>query len=248
MAAVKKKEKILLGKWDEKQLDRLLQEASAITNVGRRIAFISEQFLRTKYKPSTLIGDADTPEVFVINLDELDCFTLLEYVEAMRRAGSFAEFRETLMKVRYRSGAISFQNRAHFFTDWKSFNPNSIVDVTRSIGAKSSVGVVKNLNKKEDGTYFLPGISPRVREFSYIPAANIDDVAAGNLRTGDYAGIYSKKEGLDVSHVGIIIKKDGALIFRHASSLKTQRKVIDEDLRAYLESKDGIIIFRPAKQ
>jgi hypothetical protein len=32
---------------------------------------------------------------------------------------------------------------------------------------------------------------------------------------------------------------------RHASSLKKNRRVIDEDLKEYLKTKPGIIVFRP---
>lgn len=247
MVASKMEEKIILGKWSERELGRLIRETSRFVGLGKRIDFLSEKFLKTKYKKATLIGDIETPEVFVINLEGLDCFTLLEYIEAMRKSKSFSEFRKNLVKVRYRSGTISFKNRAHFFTDWKSFNPNSIVDITKSIGGRKSTDITKKLNKKQDGTFFVPGVSCRVREFTYIPTANIDNAVISKLHTGDYAGIYSKKEGLDVSHVGIIIKKDGAVDLRHASSLKKYRKVVDEDLIKYLESKDGIIVFRPVK-
>jgi hypothetical protein len=63
------------------------------------------------------------------------------------------------------------------------------------------------------------------------------------LRTGDYAGLYTEKSGLDVSHVGIIIKERGATLLRHASSL--QKKVIDQDLVKYLTDKPGLVVLRP---
>jgi len=65
------------------------------------------------------------------------------------------------------------------------------------------------------------------------------------LKTGDYAGIYSVTEGLDVSHVGIIIKKGDNIYLRHASSQKEIRKVVDQDFRKYIVGKPGIIILRP---
>ncbi|MDY1700868.1 DUF1460 domain-containing protein [Klebsiella pneumoniae] len=43
-------------------------------------------------------------------------------------------------------------------------------------------------------------------------------------------GIYSTKRGLDVSHVGIIIKDHNNIWFRNASSLAKNRKVVDSPL------------------
>jgi hypothetical protein len=245
METVKMKEHLLLGKWTEDKIDRLLIEASKIYDIGHRIDFLSRQFLDTKYQESTLIGDVNTLEVFVINLEGVDCFTFLDYIEAMRLSKSFSEFKGNLRQVRYRSGEISFENRHHFFTDWKSFNSHLIVDVTRYLGAEKSKDVSKRLNEKLDGTFFLPGVSCRLREVTYIQSIYVDDMVLEKLETGDYVGIYSKIEGLDVSHVGIIIKEQGAVNFRHASSAKKHMKVIDEDLKNYLNSKHGIVVLRP---
>jgi hypothetical protein len=67
---------------------------------------------------------------------------------------------------------------------------------------------------------------------------------AARLSTGDYAGIYTEREGLDVSHVGIIIRRQGALFLRHASSVPDERAVIDQDLREYMKGRPGLIVLR----
>jgi len=239
------REQINLGKWTEEGLGLLLNEASGIRAAGERIAFLSRHFLKTAYKESTLIGDANTPEVFVINLETVDCFTFLDYIEAMRRSDSFIGFRENLKKVRYQSGMIAYKNRNHFFSDWREFNSAMVEDVTEKISYGNSQKVVKRLNRKDDGTYFLPGISVREREFAYIHADALDDEVIDNLGTGDYVGMYSKLEGLDVSHAGIIIREHDRSKLRHASSLQKHRRVMDEDLRKYLKGKPGIIVLRP---
>ncbi len=236
---------IIPGKWTEELLDQLLREASEITDTSKRIEFLSAQFLSTKYKDQTLIGDINTREVLVINLEGIDCLTFIEYIEAMRRSDSFAAFNENLIRTRYRSGMIAFKNRNHFFTDWKTFNAEYIVDVTKTVAREKSKDVSKRLNEKHDGTFFVPGVSCRLREVTYIPSINIDDAVTGNLKTGDYIGIYSKKEGLDVSHAGILIKEQGVIHLRHASSAKNNRRVLDEDFRDYLKSIAGVIVFRP---
>lgn len=235
--------KIILGRWTEDKLDEILHESSKIKEAGSRIDFLSRQFLGTDYKESTLIGDARAPEVFVINLEGVDCFTFLDYVEAMRLSDSFSEFKENLRKIRYRNGKVSFENRNHFFTDWREFNSGSVNDITEKIGGQKTKSMVKALNKREDGTFFLPGIPVTRRTINYIPSGVIDDSIINKLKTGDYIGIYSEKQGLDVSHAGITIKDKNSVYFRHAS-LK-QRKVVDNDLRDYMADKPGVVILRP---
>lgn len=237
------REQIILGRWTEIKLENLLKETSAINDIGGKIDFLSGQFLGVEYKGSTLIGNADTPEVFVINLEGVDCFTFIDYIEAMRVSTSFSEFRKNLNKVRYRSGDITYETRNHFFTDWREFNPNQVDDITEYIGAGKNRQVNKILDLKDDKTYFLPGIPCREREIVYIPSGDVDNAVIEKLKTGDYIGIYSEKAGLDVSHAGIVIKDKDNVFFRHAST--KSMKVVDEDFRKYISGKPGIIVLRP---
>jgi hypothetical protein len=241
----KRAERVLLGKWSEARLNRLIMEASAVPDAGSRIDCLSKQFLDTPYGESTLTGDEGTPEIFVINMASVDCFTFLDYVEAMRLSSSYGQFKKTLKRVRYKKGLVSFLTRNHFFTDWIASNRPFIEDVTHRIGGALTQSTAKILNLKSDGTLFLPGIPSQKREITYISGENIDGQALGRLRTGDYGGIYSEMPGLDASHVGIIIEKAGKFYLRHASSLTNQRKVVEEGLKGYLEGKPGLIVLRP---
>ena len=237
-------EHIELGKWTREDLDHLLAKATFIAETGPRIAFISGQFLGTPYKESTLIGNADTPEVFAINLEAMDCFTYLDYVEAMRLSDSYSRFKVNLKRIRYYSGRVAYTHRNHFFTDWRERNP-SVTDVTREIGRGRARVVPKRLNQKTDGTYFMTAIPIAERDVTYIPAEAIDNAVIDSLQTGDYVGMYAEAAGLDVSHVGIIIKDRDAAYMRHASSASSHRKVIDEDFKTYMSGKPGIVALRP---
>ena len=225
------------------EVSRLLNETSKMKNTPEKIEFLSSCFLGVPYQEFTLTGSDTDPESLIINLRGVDCFTLLDYVEAMRHASTFDEFAEHLIKTRYRDGIISFSHRNHFFTDWRDNNPDSIKDVTDQIGGPRTIIVNKTLNRKEDGTFFLKGIRCFERAVSYIPSGLIDEQVLDALRTGDYAGIFAAAPGLDVSHVGMIIRKSGPLIFRHASS--ENRKVLDEDFEKYISGKPGLVILRP---
>lgn len=238
-------EKIILGKWTEGRLDRLIAEGSRITDTGGRIEFFSRHLLGTPYREGTLIGDTQAPEVLVVNLHEVDCFTFLDYIEAMRLSGSFMEFRDNLRKIRYRNGTISYQTRNHFFADWCEFNKDLLEDVAEQISPFWSRKVQKILNRKEDGTLLVKGIAPAARTLCYIPADTINGETTDRLRTGDYVGIYTDAPGLDVTHVGVFVRKDDGLYLRHASSLKEFRKVVDQDFMHYISTKPGIIVLRP---
>jgi len=238
-------EHITLGKFSEQHINFLLQEASAFPGINLRTDFLSQQFLGIPYRESTLIGDRNRAEVFVINFEGVDCFTLLDYIEALRVSTSFSAFKENLVKVRYQSGEIAFNKRNHFFADWKEFNSALMDDVTEAIAEGNTVTITKNLNEKDDGSHFLPGVQCREREIAYIPSSVIDESISAQLRTGDYVGIYSERKGLDVSHVGIVIRKKEGIFIRHAS--RVYGKVVDEDFNKYIGDTPGIVVLRPGE-
>ena len=236
---------ILLGKFSQDELDALIIRYCSIPDISARIEFLSRRFLGISYRESTLIGDMVIPEELVVNLEGVDCFTFIDYIEAMRLSESFPEFMDNLKKVRYKFGSVSFENRNHFFSDWKEFNSGFVHDITEEVGGLKTKKILKILNRNEDGSYFLPGIAPVEREISYIPSPAIDGPFLEKIRTGDYIGIYSHAAGLDVSHVGVFISEGGKSYLRHTSSQPEFRKVIDQDFQEYIQNKPGIIIFRP---
>lgn len=238
-------EYVNLGSFTEKDIDALLSYSYKTYRVSERIGYISSKFLGIKYKENTLIGNMDTHEVFVVNLEFLDCMTFIEYVEAMRLSQDYKEFIDNLKKIRYKNGIVSYFTRNHFFTDWIETNSKSIEDITNDIGREYAVKITKDINLKEDNTLYVPGIPHRLREFSYIPSVYFKKELIDRLSTGDYIGIFSESMGLDVSHVGIFILKDNKYFLRHASSKEKYRKVVDEDFIEYVNNKPGIIVFRP---
>ena len=235
---------ILLGRFTAELLDSIIHESSQFRETGERIAFLSQQFLGTAYAASTLIGSHSIPEVYVMNLEGVDCFTLIEYIEAMRLSHSYSDLMMNLKQVRYRSGTVAFTERNHFFTDWRESRGETIDDVTEAAGGRQTITIEKTLNRKEDGTFILPGIVPVQRKLHYIPAEAINAEVLEKLRSGDYIGIYSFEQGLDVSHTGIFIRDGDNVVLRHASSQKTTRGVVDQNFSVYISGKPGIIVLR----
>jgi len=246
-------EKIVLGRWDEHAIDEMAKTGSQISDSGERIRFISNQFLDTPYGEHTLVGSVNRKELLVVDLARMDCFTYLDYVEALRISGGFKEFERNLKLVRYRGGVVDYTKRNHFFTDWAAHSAGRIEDITREVGRSKAKSVKKILNLKADGTRFLQGIPTSEREITFIPGDAVDATVIGRLKTGDYIGVYTPTAGLDVSHTGIFIRKgdeegeeegEGEAVFRHASSRKSTKRVVDNDFKDYFSDKPGFIVLR----
>lgn len=218
---------------------------AALSEPGERVVQASETFLGTPYRSHTLIGSAVIPEQLVAEFSAVDCFTFLDYVEALRRSSGPDEFRQRLVEVRYRDRAIAWDHRRHFFTDWAAAPGGRIVDVTAEVGGSRTRQTLKILNRKADGTSYLPGVAVQERPIRYIAAKDLDSTALDRLQSGDYLGIYTSDAGLDVTHVGIVVRKEGRLWLRHASSRRESGRVVDSDLSAYLAAKPGIVVLRP---
>ena len=226
------------GKWDKDTFEQIIKKHEPIDT-------LSAHFLNTPYKSHALIGDANTTEKLVANLSGVDCFTYIDYLEAIKRADDMESFLRELKNTRYIDANVSFSKRKHFFTDW--LKSERYKDVTQEIGKSASTKVTKYLNRKNKKEVYLKGIPIVKRHFYYIPSKKLTKAMLDRCKSGDYIGIYRNKAGLDVSHVGVLIKKDGNVWFRNASSLKKNRKVVDSDFRDYLKNKVGFMLIRTVK-
>ena len=234
-----------LGHWTRIQIEQLQNEVQDIPDPAGKITLISAAFLKTPYRGSTLIGSSETDEIFVLRLDGVDCFTFLDYVEALRRSTNFTEFERVLRQIRYTNGDVTFLQRHHFFSAWGNTPFAPLRDVTSQVGGSKTRWVVKQLNQKGDGALYLAGYPVKKQIIAFIPPETIDLSILDKLHSGDYVGIYSPLPGLDVSHTGIIIKKKGEIFLRHASSKRWRNQVRDEKLLPYLGGKKGLVVYRP---
>ncbi|WP_426788469.1 DUF1460 domain-containing protein [Xanthomonas campestris] len=212
-------------------------------STGHMIDVVSAQFLATPYRDHVLQGSATTPEKLIIDFTGLDCFTYLDYVEAARRSYSQQDFVNQLVLTRYVDGIVSFTHRKHFFSDWANRTYELATDITAAV-SPDSVTVVKQLNLKADGSNYLPGLPVVERAITYIPTAHIDAALIRKLRTGDFIGIYTPLDGLDVTHVGFFIMTDRGPMLRNASSRAENQKVVDSPFLDYVARTPGIIVYR----
>ncbi len=205
--------------------------------IEKNISKLSQKFLNTTYVSNTLsnIEINTSKENLIINFEALDCFTFIDTIEALKNAKDLKSFRNKLVNVRYKDGSITYQNRNHFFSDW--IQNNDMIDITCDLGNCKKQQKFLNQDYK-----YLKEIPVVKRDIYYIPAKNIN---LSKLQNGDYIGIYTKLLGLDVTHTGIIIKKNNLVYLRHASSKK--KKVIDDLLLDYIKNKAGILVYRSIK-
>ncbi len=85
------------------------------------------------------------------------------------------------------------------------------------------------------------------REQYFVSIGSLPDVESG-LHDGDIVGITTSIEGLDISHVGILVKKSGRIHLLHASSRFGKVILSEETLEDYLannKSATGIMVARP---
>jgi len=232
------------GPGPQERIRRLLAGTAGLEETpGARIARLSEAFLGTPYAAGVLDEAPEGPERLVVDLERLDCMTLLDYVEALRLCRSPLEFPARLAQVRYRRGRIAFETRNHFFLDWIENRRTDVDDLTERLAGAAVRRARKRLNRKPDGRAWVPGIPERDLEFPYLPSSAFTSALTDRLRSGDYIGIYTEEPGLDVSHVGIFIRAGGAPLLRHASSV--HRKVLDEPFPRYIAGTPGLLVFRP---
>ncbi|QUY49617.1 DUF1460 domain-containing protein [Serratia plymuthica] len=210
---------------------------------GQTINLISQQFLGTPYVANRLTGSQSTPEKLVIDFRGLDCFTYIDYVDALSKSHNQAEFVQRLIQTRYAHSDISFQQRKHFFTDWAQVAKTNVTDITAQLSPRA-VTLVKNLNQKADGGSYLPGLKNVQRSITYLPSDMIDDKVLAQLRTGDYIGIYTNLAGLDVTHTGIFIMTENGPVLRNASSHQENMKVVDSPFMDYVINTPGIVVLR----
>lgn len=245
---------------DTTKINRILIDASNLADKtpNELMAYIGMRFEGTPYVAGTLEGD---PEMLTVNLDEMDCTTFVETVSAMaltikERRNSWQDFLYNLEQLRYRQGRINgYASRLHYISDWIVDNTHrgNLRDITdRLPGAKYQVKTIDYMSRhrdsypamKDDATF--EGIKNsevgyRSHRYPYIRrSALMTKKAPFWIKEGDIIAFTTKIEGLDVTHIGIVMLKDGVPHLLHASS-KLGKVVLDPTpLSEYLSKNNSI--------
>jgi putative xylanase len=249
---------------DAAEVQRLLADKSLKTPLD-----FARKFLGRPYVAATL--EVSDPEQVVVNLQGLDCATLVETSQALamtRREGKtdVASYTRNLEKIRYFDGKNrGYTSRLHYLSFW-------MADLTKRKVAKEVVlpqtltqplEIRLNYMSTHAGSYpFLKNHPERVREIAqlerkysgkvgrFLPKSNagLSRQQLGAIHDGDIITVVTQKAGLDYSHQGIAFwGNDGKLHMLHASS-ERKRVIADErTLEDYLKRishAKGIRVFR----
>jgi hypothetical protein len=247
------------------KLERFSKEKSL--PMGDLVLKIGLDFLNTPYVAKTL--DKTKEEQLVVNLHQLDCTTFAENCLALARtvksnhpdAGTFCS---ELEKIRYRGGKMDgYASRLHYFCEWISDNESRgiVKSVAASIGGKP---LTVNLNYMSSHPKEYPqlindqatrakikAIEEKVsaQKFHYIPVDQFESIE-GLVKDGDIVTLTTSIPGIDVSHVGILLKKEGRIYLLHASSGIMKVVVSAEPFAQYLaksKKTTGVMIARPTE-
>ena len=249
---------------DAAEVQRLLADKSLKTPLD-----FARKFLGRPYVAATL--EVSDPEQVVVNLQGLDCATLVETSQALamtRREGKtdVASYTRNLEKIRYFNGKNrGYTSRLHYLSFW-------MADLTKRKVAKEvmlpqtltqPLEIHLNYMSTHANAYpFLKNHPERVREIAglerkysgkvgrFLPKSNagLSRQQLGAIHDGDIITVVTQKAGLDYSHQGIAFwGNDGKLHMLHASS-ERKRVIADErTLEDYLKRISharGIRVFR----
>ena len=204
-----------------------------------RIDFFSRHFLGSPYLPDSLVGSADTDEVFTISFDGFDCVTYIETVLALAGALEVDDFVERLRKIRYEDGRVEWTGRNHYSTGWIRNNLREGIVRPLWVPAIPIRSTERILN-------VVPGLAARRVRIKCIAKRSVPRLTA-NLQSGDLIFFVSTRQNLDVFHAGIIARDGRRVFMRHAS--RSKAAVVEQELSEFLKSNrmSGIIVIRPQR-
>lgn len=246
----------------EEKLKTFAPEAALPIN--ELIVKIGLSFLETPYVAATLENGPE--EKLVINLRQLDCTTFVENVLALARTVKlrkvdFESFAAELQKIRYRDGIRNmYPSRLHYFSEWIGNNQQK--GIVSGEPNKNGVKPDKPINymSAHPGDYpvlkehpeLIPVIALQEKELSKqgfwcFPKNDVANLYR-NLQHGDIIALTSAIDGVDVNHVGIIIRKDREFYLLHAP-LSGKKVLVSEgpvtDFIKPSSKNSGIMIARP---
>ena len=223
-------------------------------------------FLETPYVGKTL--ERSEKEELIINLQEVDCMTLVEYCLALSRtvqlpSPDWESFAQELRQIRYRNGVINgYVSRLHYSSDWIFNNSGAgiIEDVTHALGGRKFLVDVHYMSENYEKYTHLADDPEAVQQITLIEKAinerNIyyyipkNEIAQhqSKIKSGDLIGFTTSIPGLDISNLAIAYWNKKQLTFIHASSSAKKVIINPESLIDYCNSVrtcTGIVVLRP---
>ena len=133
------------GALTEKDVQQLFEDVH-YADTTLRVEYISGKFLGTAYKLDGFgegeKGDYDQDPLY--RFDAFDCTTLVETITALALSSNFEDFKNTLDRIRYKDGLVSYVTRNHFPSlDWIPNNVDAgfYEDITAAVAQEAILDV-----------------------------------------------------------------------------------------------------------
>ena len=252
---------------DTLKINNLLKAGleSGISNGNELVEFYAKKLLDIPYVAHTLEGDT---EMLTINIDELDCTTYVETVYALASTTlshrtTWRDFANKLESVRYRNGIMNdYTSRLHYISEWIIDNSarGNLEEITTDFGGHKHL--IKTIDFMSKHREYYPAmqdsiifekirnaeIGYRSHRFPYIKKELLYSKNIINtFESGDIIAMVTKTKGLDISHLGIVLKENNKLYFINASmgGKKVQiEKSLFADYLKGIRSNLGVRVFR----
>ena len=256
------------SKEDSALVVKLLKEAPTQRGNENRIFYFGKKFLGLPYVAHTLeLGDT---EHLIVNLHGLDCTTFVETLYALTRTTlngrySWRDYAHHLEDLRYRNGVLGdYSSRLHYISEWIVNNRSrgNLMEVTGDLPhADYQVKTINFMSTHKDSYQSLKSDSAMVEKIKgyeigyrnhrtpYVKKTWFGDKKLkAALKSGDFIGLVTKIEGLDISHLGIIEKDEKGEIYLLDASMSGGRVMLEPKnmLQMFRNSKTviGIRVFR----
>lgn len=193
-------------------------------------------YLGKPYVAHTL--EVNDKEQLVVNLEEVDCTTFVEYVLAQSLADTRGgEMEDYLKRIRYRDGRIDgYTSRLHYIAEWieSGVQNGFIEDVTAQCSPDTMLLQLSFMSTHPDSYRHLKQSPENVEKMKtvekklsgqfvhYLPKDKITDEGPAWIKDGDIFCITTSTAGLDVVHLGFAYHRNGQLKLLHASSSRKQ--------------------------
>lgn len=230
---------------DSIKVETLLHQVEQGVSSAEKLVWFGKSLQDTPYVGGTL---EDSVEVLTVNLRQLDCVTFVETALALTLAsewgGGWSDYLRALRLLRYRQGKVDgYASRLHYFTEWIYENENTqrfVEEVThRYATGEASPRTLFFMSAHADAYPALKADSSQLQaihqieeRLSRLPIIQLSKQQPDlqhrveQLEAGSIVAFVTCIAGLDVTHVGIVIHREGKVCLLHASS--RHRKVLIE--------------------
>jgi hypothetical protein len=230
----------------EKQLDRAIADAHLVPAIGERVERLSALFVGVPYGDYPLGEGSGVEPQPRWRVDKVDCQTFVETVLAMANAKSLDRARAILDDIRYAGDPpkIGFATRNHFTeAQWLPSNVQKGY-LREQTGVIDPAATETTLSLRRAEWEKVPGLRRLVPakvpqgEFP-IRYLTLDEAKkrAASIEPGSVLLVvrqHDPKRVVRVSHMGFVVRKDGGLYVRHASTGEEHR-VIDLEVGRFIE-------------